>query len=454
MVNFAYPRIFEKSKQFKVFANGQQVEVIHSCVADICIIISDEKIDLQIDYCDEINEKATSLNPTSAGKKFSVKGKSLFCDGMPDEKFVAFVNDRLSMCPLFVAIYPTEEKPDMNDENVLFFKSGQVYETGLIELTSNQTLYIEEGAIVRGAIRVMDADNIKICGRGVLDNSYYDVDVEKQKSIILDKCTNCEIHDISIINSTRWMVQVGWCENILIDGIIESGQIVSTDGIDIVSSSKVKVVNCLLSNNDDCVVLKAFDTRHIWSEIDYSLPVKDVEDILVEKCIFLNGPSGNAIEIGHELHSKYIKNVVFRDIDILTSHDIGSAISIHNCDDAIVTDILFENIRIEHYYDKLFDIRVMRSQFSHKAPGKGFIRNIKFKDIKVKFDPCNIGYSISQVSGFDKEHITEDVVFEDIYLNDEVIVDPELIEMCFRNVKNIQFIDTKNNRKRVIDFNI
>ena len=59
---------------------------------------------------------------------------------------------------------------DKNSPDVIYFGKGE-HDVGMIELKSNQTLFIDEGAVVYACIRAYDAENIKILGRGILDNS-------------------------------------------------------------------------------------------------------------------------------------------------------------------------------------------------------------------------------------------------------------------------------------------
>ena len=100
---------------------------------------------------------------------------------------------------------------DPSDENVLYFGAGE-HNVGTIELKSNQTLFIDEGAVVYGCIHAIDANNISILGRGILDNS-------KNKEHILYEI-NAVGNDEAIDNATRQhTIQIEYCDNVLIDGI-------------------------------------------------------------------------------------------------------------------------------------------------------------------------------------------------------------------------------------------
>jgi hypothetical protein len=52
------------------------------------------------------------------------------------------------------------------------------------------------------------------------------------------------------------------------------------------------------------------------------------------------------------IKSDSIKNIRFKNIDVLCCHGHGGVFTIHNGDRAVIEDILYEDIRVEHYFDK------------------------------------------------------------------------------------------------------
>jgi polygalacturonase len=145
--------------------------------------------------------------------------------------------------------------------------------------------------------------------------------------------------------------------------------------VDINSSQKVIVKNSFLRCNDDCVVLKAMGERSYYP--NKKPAAQNVDSVLIDNCVLWNMAWGNALEIGFELRSGEVKNVIFRDCDIINV-ERGAALSIHNGDWAHVHDILYENIRIENAQHKIFDVAIFLSQYSYDRPEDETIRQQQY----------------------------------------------------------------------------
>jgi len=70
----------------------------------------------------------------------------------------------------FFADPDSDYQINKEDENVIYFGAGE-HDVGMLHLESNQIVFIDEGAVVYACIHAIDADNIRILGRGILDNS-------------------------------------------------------------------------------------------------------------------------------------------------------------------------------------------------------------------------------------------------------------------------------------------
>lgn len=434
MINYKFPKSFPRSEEFEVFVNDERVDVLKTNVAYFVSVAYSGKVNIVIKSHNEIDD--IEISPL----KLDIKAKIDCCSAsfeLKDNLNLYMVIRGVNLPLFFYGNTIIENEEDIKNEATYYFKGGQIYEVGEIILKSNESIFIEGGAVVKGAISAQNASNVKIYGHGVLDGSYFMNEPGGKRTILLDKCNNAEIRDIIMIEPPSWMIMLAGCRGVHIDNVKQIGEVISSDGIDVVGSCDVLIENCILRNNDDCVVIKACDESDGvsgepkgWNDSS--------SDILVRKCTFVNAEAGNAMEIGHELQIDEVKNVKFYDIDVVCVHGHGAAFSIHIGDRAIVREIVFENIRVQHYYDKLVDFRIMCSRFN-KDKVRGQLRNILLKDIYVTVSDYNPGYSISVIGGYDDNHTVEDITFENFYLGDKKVTNADQLDLFTKNSKKIIF---------------
>jgi hypothetical protein len=338
---------------------------------------------------------------------------------------------------------PEKNAPKPDTPNVKYFGPGE-HEPGLIELKDGETLYLAQGAFVKGIVRSVGTKNVTIRGRGILDASRLARRGEpgappdpavaklygKQRNMIyLENTENAAVEGITLLNSQSWTLHVRGGRGTHIDGInMITDTPCSTDGIDLVSVSDALVENIFVRANDDCVVVK--------NTVPGS---NEVRNIRVRRAVLWNMPCGNGIEVGFELRAAKIHELHFEDIDIIRV-ERGAAISIHNGDTAVVENVSFNNIRVEGATHKLIDFAVVYGQYgpdrperpedrrrlmdvggawdgvlrvppeemAERAKNRGHIRNVKVTNLHV----VDGGLPFSLISGFDEGHAVENVVIE------------------------------------------
>lgn len=138
------------------------------------------------------------------------------------------------------------------------------------------------------------------------------------------------------------------------------------------------------------------------------------------------------------MRTPLIRNITFRDCDSLHCHGHGAVFSIHAGDRATVSNVLFEDMRVEHYYDKLVDLRVMKSQFN-RDDQRGQIRDVTFRNVDVLQSRSNPGYSISLIGGWDKDHTVDGVLFENFTLGGKRVTSADDLDLHIKHAANIQF---------------
>ncbi len=126
-------------------------------------------------------------------------------------------------------------------------------------------------------------------------------------------CKNVLIEGITLRNSPFWNIHPVFCHNITIQdvNIISPEKSENTDGIDIDSSSKVRITNCYIDVGDDCIVIKSGldeDGRRV------GIPT---EDVVIDNCTMKHGHGGVVIgsEMSADVRNIVVSNCVFHDTD-------------------------------------------------------------------------------------------------------------------------------------------
>lgn len=329
--------------------------------------------------------------------------------------------------PLHLFIQPVEtEVPDRADPHVRWLEAGRIHELGEVRLADGETLYLEGGAVLRGWIRAKQASGVRIRGHGVIDGSGFPH--HSRQMVVFDQCHDARIDGPTIIGSPSWTIIVGGSDDVVVRRVNLIGWVMCSDGIDVVGSHRVTVEDCFLRDNDDCVAIKAVSSNPAWS--------RDVEDVLVQRCVCWNDDAGNVFEIGFETCCDRICRITFRDCDVINAHGDGGVFTIHAGDHALIEDVLYEDIRIGHMFDKFVDFRVLLSRYSVDAQ-RGRIRGVTLRRIQTNHDPYN---TVSLIGGYDDQHLVEDVRFEDVRIGSTVIATANDLHLFTRNVRGLVFI--------------
>jgi polygalacturonase len=238
-----------------------------------------------------------------------------------------------------------------------------------------------------------------------------------------------------MINPASWMLVFGACDGVTVRGIQQIGEISTSDGIDIVGSSDVLIEDSFFRNNDDCIVLKARDLRDEPPDatLDWR---RDIRNVLVQRCVLLNDYCGNALEIGYETSTEAFRNITFRDCDIIAAHGEGAVFSIHAGDRATISDVLYEDIRVEHFYSKLIDLRIFSFRKVVDAE-RGQIRRVTLRRIETVFDNYN---TVSLIGGHDAAHTVEDVRIEDFVMGGKKITNADELHLFVKQARGIAIL--------------
>lgn len=403
---------------------GHQRYIEQTEIASFCYFDTDQRVTIEIESEKPVD--AVVIRPLSKKIKPNVNGRKISFAVNEPGQIVVEVNGYHHALHLFAnpIAWPVEKK---TAENTLYFGPG-VHHPGIIKAKENQHIHIDGGAVVHTIIKVENAENVKITGRGVIDASSFARGSGNAISIV--NSHNITVDGLILRDPPSWTLTAFDSHHITINNVKLIGLWrYNADGIDISNSHTVSITNSFVRAFDDCIVLKGLKKGD-------SKP-KNVSDLFVDNCVLWND-WGRAIEIGAETVADSIYHCSFRNIDIV--HFVHIAIGIQNGDRAHIFDIHYEDIRIEAPIREGFYLGDPHSPgqvdpFLEKTSGSGVLNHLiwvflsenpyskdsirgKVSDITFK----NIRYQAPEtpqltIIGHSREHAVSNITFDNIQIN-------------------------------------
>ena len=346
------------------------------------------------------------VRPLSKGVQPEIDGRCLlFTIDQPQKLSVEFNGDRLHNLHLFANAI-RKDRPDRNAPNVMYFEAG-IHEPTDVEgkcfhIPSHTTVFLENGAVLKGKLCCDSVENVSILGHGML--------LEPQQGVSISFSKNVTIDGLTVVDSRHYTVLGGQSTGITIRNLKSFSYQGWSDGLDFMSSRDIEVDDVFMRNSDDCLAFYC----HRWNFYG------DCRNVRVQNSV-LWADIAHPIHIGihgnTETGDEVLEDMLFRNIDILEQdeddRDYQGCIAVNVGDNNLARRITFEDIRVENIEEgQLFFLRVTFNRKYNTAPGKG-IHDIVFRNIS-----CNGRYvNPSLVEGYDKERRIENILFENIVLN-------------------------------------
>jgi hypothetical protein len=425
---YTAPIAVSGSPDYSVRVNGRRVFVYNSRVAAFAGFSFSGEVEMAVTPLATVD--SVDLRPLSYGIEPERDGNTIRFR-LTEPCHLSLEINGNTRHPLFLFADPLEtDVPKPDDPGVRYYEGGKIHDAGLVALQDDETAYIEGGAVVRGAFEARGAKNVRIMGRGILDGSGYGKG--EQRMVQFTECSEASVQGITILNSGHWTVVLDRSKRVDIANLKIINWRDWDDGIDICGSSEVSVDGCFIRTKDDCVAVKS--VHYDWGSGEVNSVGHDARDISVTNWVLWSGAWGNALEIGFETRAESISEIVFRNNDIINVQGGEGTLAIHNGDRATVSDVLYEDIRIERVDGFLFDLKILHSRYSRDEE-RGHIRNITFRNIEVggeRFPP-------SIIQGFDEDHRVEDVRFENVTIQGEPITNLEEGMFTSSQAQDIKF---------------
>lgn len=395
------PGLLESSSRLKAYVEDEELFVYDTRVnhnrifsftysqekGQVVLFDFEGKVHMRVEIAGAESLSDVTVRPLSYGVEPTVSGNTVEFDLEYCANYTLEYNDGSAKDAADNALHifanPIEEDPISAGSvpaNTVYIGPG-VYSAGAIPLKSNETLYLAGGAYVYGQIRAENLENITIRGRGIISGEIYDrrADAEYTLPIELRFCKNVRIEGIALLDPAGWAVTLYHSEDIEIDNLKIITARGNGDGISVQSCKDVTVTGGFVRTFDDSLVVKNTDRG-------------DTENITFDNVVVWTDLA-QSMEIGYETNGKKMDGITFKNITVLHNYH-KAAMSIHNCDDAEIKNVVYESITVEDarmlgdnqndgLEDYLIDITIAYNQNWSKSEERGYIDGVRFENIKV-----------------------------------------------------------------------
>ena len=380
--------------------------------------------------CPEAVRSAKVL-PSSSGIRPSVNGKTISIQLDRPRHLTVEINDTWVGALHLFGNPPETDVPRPDDPNVIFYGPG-IHEVGSLTVPGGKTVYVAGGAIVRGVIKsdekfrissysglktytptfTLRGEKIVFRGRGIVDGSHC---TTHARNLLVVRGQDIQIEGVILRDSSTWTIPIRQSDRVTVKNVKLLGYRANSDGIDICNSRDVTVDGCFIRTLDDLIVVKSDKGQG------------EVRKVMAKNCVLWNEVA-HALSVGAELREN-VEDVLFTDCDVI--HDLGRewTLRVYHCDSARISNIRFENIRIEET-KRLISLWIGRAVWS-RDEARGHIDNVVFKDIRaVGKDPR------LEFAGFSETNAIENVTLTNVTINGKPLKQEEIKSNAFvRSVK-------------------
>lgn len=301
------------------------------------------------------------------------------------------------------------------------------YVTGTLLLKSGVTLKLAQGATLLGSLNpfdykpvdafldavnvvrgyallaAIDANNVALTGEGTVDGRGEALQQRgsgpdaKPFLVRWVRCTGVHVSGVTLKNSSAWTMHAFQSSDIEYRDLrIFSYGVENNDGIDIDSSSRVRIDNCMVESQDDSICIKTTSAT----------PCRDVR---VTNCTIRT--HHGALKIGTESMGD-IEGISFSHCHVIDARE--GAIKFCSEDGANIRDVTVSDITVDLADTPIFLRLGGRMRTYRKGDPVlplGSISGITLRNIRVA-DSTNVGILISGFPG----HAVQNIQFEDIYM--------------------------------------
>lgn len=399
VVTYPGPTNMETSSKCDIKVNGEPLFVYETLVnynrqfswslnetyAPVVLFDFEGKIHLDVEINEDVEIKSASLSPLAYQVPIKINGNTISFDLEYQTNYILTYNDdyktAIHIFTNGIEENPITEEDAALDPNIVYIGPG-CYKADSIPIFDNCIVYIAGGAYVYGDLHGEVVNNVTIKGHGIISGDIYSRSSEADYNVpvVMRNATNITLEDLTFLNPAGWALNFYKCSDVTIKDIKIITARQNGDGISLQSCQNVTVTGGFVRTWDDSLVVKnndlgvteniLFDGVTVWTDLAQSM------------------------EVGYETYGAYMKDITFRNITVLNNFH-KAAISIHNSDQAEISNVNYENITIEKAYmfgdnqtdgenDYLIDFTIAYSiEWTKSGGDRGSIDGVNVTNVKV-----------------------------------------------------------------------
>lgn len=329
--------------QFNQIYQGRQRPLDQTLISHFVSIELTEPGELVVESPDFAG-KNIEIRPFDYNIPFEYEGGKVSIPLKKTGQFVIEAGDRDHVLHVFVNPPFHYEHSD----NEIYFGPG-IHHAGIISPASGQTVCFDAGAVVYGQLKLVDVQDVKIVGPGILDssevlrdpgNNMTNTEYMTNSNFVSMNCRNILVQDVIFRDAPIWSVVIrNNSQNVTFDNVKLIGMWrYNSDGIDVCASQDVVIKNCFIRSFDDCFVARG---AYLHGETE------NVDNVLVENCVMWCD-WGKCLEVWAGHNPCIIQNVICRDIQIVHTSFIAADITTwFGSENTRIRNIIYENITID-----------------------------------------------------------------------------------------------------------
>lgn len=311
---------------------------------------------------------------------------------------------------------PLTKEEAEKDPNTIYVGPG-IYEAGAFPIQDNTTIYLAGGAYVYGQFSAEGVSNVTIKGRGIVSGSIYSRASSNEYTIpvVMRKVKNLKIEDIAFFDPAGWALHLWKCEGVDVSNVKIITARSNGDGISIQSCSDVEVSGGYVRTWDDSLVVKNSDlgsTKDIY-----------IHDVVVWTDL------AQSMEVGYETYGPTMENIKFENITVVHAKH-KAVISLHNCDQAKISNVAYKNITVEDAEtlgddrgdgenDFLIDFTIAyNAEWTKSGDKRGSVEGVHIENVKV-YDMAST--VIARMRGEDGDSAIKNVEIKGLEINGKQI---------------------------------